>query len=148
MFLGKTPDGKNYQGRVVPVQSWLRLRVARSGVRRRRLVVRVRHGARPDGFELTFTEPVGGAAAGDAASYTMEDYIYIYQSAYGSPEVDKGTPKVVSAKVTTDGRSVRLKVEGLVEGHVHELHATGVKLAKGAPLLHDAGYYTLNQIPR
>ncbi|NDB76592.1 MAG: hypothetical protein EB141_13285 [Verrucomicrobia bacterium] len=78
----------------------------------------------------------------------MTDYIYIYQSAYGSPEVDKGTPKIVSAKVATDGRSVRLKVEGLVEGHVHELHCAGVKSAKGRPLLHDAAYYTLNQRPR
>ncbi|NBV24314.1 MAG: hypothetical protein EBS05_20650 [Proteobacteria bacterium] len=104
--------------------------------------------ARTDGFELTFTEPVDAAAAGDAASYVMTDYIYIYQAAYGSPEVDKGTPKIVSAKVAPDGRSVRLKVEGLVEGHVHELHCAGVKSAKGLPLLHDAAYYTLNRIPR
>ncbi|MEY4201038.1 MAG: hypothetical protein RLZZ265_2778, partial [Verrucomicrobiota bacterium] len=104
--------------------------------------------AKPDGFELTFTEPVDVAAAGDAASYTMENYTYIYQSAYGSPEVDKGTPKIVSAKVATDSRSVRLKVEGLVEGHVHELKAAGVKSAQGTPLLHDAAYYTLNQLPR
>ena len=74
----------------------------------------------------------------NAPRVTESDYI----------DVLIGSPKVVSAKVATDGRSVRLKVEGLVEGHVHELHAAGVKSAKGAPLLHDAAYYTLNQLPR
>jgi hypothetical protein len=35
----------------------------------------------------------------------------------------------------------------LQEGHVHELHAAGVRSAAGSPLLHSAAYYTLNYIP-
>ena len=104
--------------------------------------------ALPGGFELEFTAEVEPASAGALASYAMKSYTYLYSSAYGSPEVDKGKPKIVAAKVASDARSVRLKVEGLVEGHVHELHASGVKSAKGQLLLHDAAYYTLNQIPR
>jgi glucose/arabinose dehydrogenase len=104
--------------------------------------------AKPDGFELTFTEPVDPAAAGSPASYTIETYTYIYQSSYGSPEVDKTKPTITSVKVAPDGRSVRLKIDGLQEGHVHELHLPGVRSAKGQPLLHPAAYYTLNYFAR
>lgn len=103
--------------------------------------------AKPDGFELTFTEPVDAATAGHVGSYKMETYTYIYQSSYGSPEVDKTKPTIKSATVGADQKSVRLVVDGLQEGHVHELHASGVKSGKGAALLHDAAYYTLFDIP-
>ena len=98
---------------------------------------------RADGFDLTFTEPVDPATAGKAESYSLETYTYVYQSSYGSPEVDKTAPKILSVQVAPDRRSAHLVVDGLAEGHVHELHAAGVRSAKGAPLLHDAAYYTL-----
>ena len=103
--------------------------------------------ARPDGFILTFTEAVDKATAADPASYKMEAYTYIYQSRYGSPVVDKSTPAITAAELGADGKSVRLKVDGLVKGHVHQLTAAGVRNTDGEPLLHDTGYYTLNQIP-
>src|ERR1041385_6059793 len=104
--------------------------------------------ARPDGFEISFTEPVDPATAGATVSYNLETYTYIYQSSYGSPEVDKTTPAIKSTTVGKDGRSVRLVVDGLEEGHVHELHLAGVRSAKGQPLLHDAAYYTMNYLPQ
>jgi hypothetical protein len=103
--------------------------------------------ARHDGFELTFTEPVDPATASATNSYSLETYTYIYQSSYGSPEVDRTTPAIKSATLGKDGRSVRLVVDGLEEGHVHELHLPGVHSAKGQPLLHNAAYYTMNYIP-
>ncbi len=103
--------------------------------------------AKPEGFELTFTEPVDAASAGNPSAYSIETYIYIYHETYGSPEVDQTTPKITAAKVSADKKSVRLVIDGLVEGHIHELHLPGVKSAKGAALLHDAAYYTLNKIP-
>jgi len=102
--------------------------------------------AQPDGFELTFTEPVDPATAGDPASYGFENYTYIYQSSYGSPEVDKESPPIESATVAADGRSVRLRVK-LTPGHVHELKLPGVRSASGEPLLHPVAYYWLNEIP-
>src|SRR5690606_8294447 len=36
--------------------------------------------AQPDGFELTFTQPVDPATAGDVNSYRLETYTYIYQA--------------------------------------------------------------------
>ena len=103
--------------------------------------------AQPDGFVLTFTEPVDPATAGDLAGYKMSAYTYIYQSSYGSPVVDKSEPKITAANVSPDGKSVRLQVDGLVKGHIHELKAAGVTTPAGDRLLHDTAYYTLNQIP-
>jgi glucose/arabinose dehydrogenase len=103
--------------------------------------------AKSDGFELTFTEPVDAASAANPASYTIETYDYIYQASYGSPEVDRTTPTIKSIKVAPDRKSARLIIDGLQEGHVHELHFPGIRSAKGEPLLHPAAYYTMNYIP-
>ena len=103
--------------------------------------------AKPDGFELTFTEPVDAASAGELKSYSMQTYTYIYQSNYGSPEVDETRPTITAARVAEDRKSVRLVVDGLKAGHVHELHLDGVKNGAGVNLLHPAAYYTLNYIP-
>lgn len=104
--------------------------------------------AKPDGFELTFTEAIDPAAAANVESYTLQTYTYIFQSAYGSPEVDFTKPTIKSATVGADGKSVRLVIDGLVAGHIHELTAPGVKSADGLPLLHKEAYYNLNRIPQ
>jgi hypothetical protein len=103
--------------------------------------------ARPDGFELTFTQPVDPTTAGNVASYSMPTYTYIYQESYGSPEVDQVDCKITKAVVADDGMSVRLHVDKLHEGHVHELHLDGLKSADENPLWHPVAYYTLNYIP-
>lgn len=103
--------------------------------------------ATPDGFTLKFTEPVDPTTAGDPASYTMAAWTYIYQSDYGSPEVDQATPEITAATVSADRKSVRLKITGLVRGHVHHLTSKGVQSASGETLWHADAYYTLNEIP-
>ncbi|MEO8351623.1 MAG: hypothetical protein ABI680_07825 [Chthoniobacteraceae bacterium] len=103
--------------------------------------------AKADGFELTFTAPVDSATAGDPASYSMREFTYIYQADYGSPEVDDVQAKITKAIVSADKKSVRLTVDRLTKGDIHELHLDGVKSAAGAPLLHPVAYYTLNEIP-
>src|SRR5207248_10576455 len=45
--------------------------------------------ARHDGFELTFTKPIDPETAGKVESYSMSTFTYIFQSSYGSPEVDQ-----------------------------------------------------------
>jgi len=104
--------------------------------------------AKPDGFTLTFTEPVDEKSAADPASYSMAAWTYIYQSDYGSPEVDQATPVIRAALVSPDKKSVRLTIDGLVRGHVHQLLAPGVKSASGGKLWHPEAFYTLNEIPR
>jgi hypothetical protein len=104
--------------------------------------------AKPDGFELTFTKEIDPASAERLDGYTLETYTYIYQASYGSPEVDRTHPTIKKAIVGQDKRSVRLVIDGLQQGHIHELHIPGLKSAEGEPLLHGDAYYTLNYIPR
>lgn len=103
--------------------------------------------AKPDGFELIFTHPVNPETAASVSSYELSTYTYIYQGDYGSPEVDQTSPKIKEARVSPDGRSVRLIIDSLQIGHVHELHSKGVRSAENLPLLHPEAYYTLNYIP-
>jgi len=99
---------------------------------------------KPDGFLLTFTQPVDPSSAGRTDAYKLQTYTYIYQSSYGSPEVDQTEPTIESVKVSEDGKSAHLVIQGLQRGHVHELHLDGVRSAQNEPLLHAQAYYTLN----
>ena len=85
--------------------------------------------AKPDGFELQFTQPIDVATATSIDSYQLSTYTYIYQSSYGSPEVDHTSPTIRDIKAV-DATTVRLYIEGLQIGHVHELHVDGVRAEK------------------
>jgi hypothetical protein len=61
--------------------------------------------------------------------------------------VDKIAPKVTAVAPAADGLSVRIHLDVLTHGHVHELRLPGVKSAKALPILHPIAYYTLNEIP-
>ncbi|MCB9951486.1 MAG: hypothetical protein H6824_10935 [Planctomycetaceae bacterium] len=101
----------------------------------------------PGGFDLEFTKPVDAATATNLDSYSMQTYTYIFQSSYGSPEVDHTEPKLTSATLSDDGMHVKLLIDTPQEGHVHELKAEGIRSTKGLPLLHSEAYYTLNYLP-
>ncbi|PHR93439.1 MAG: hypothetical protein COA78_32915 [Blastopirellula sp.] len=104
--------------------------------------------AQPKGFNLTFTQPFDPKTAANPDNYSMTTYTHMYRQAYGSPEVDHTTPKVTKAVVAADGLSVRIYVEGLVQGHVHDFDLTGVLSTEGKKLVHVNAYYTLNEIPK
>jgi hypothetical protein len=102
---------------------------------------------RNDGFLVTFTQPVDKSLAARPDSYALETCTHIYQGAYGSPEVDQTTPRVVKATVSDDGLRVTLKVDGVVRGHIHDFDFGKIKSRQGGPLLHRKAYYTVNEIP-
>src|SRR5690606_1370545 len=85
--------------------------------------------------------------AADPAAYQITGFTYQYHSTYGSDVMNQADAPVRSVAVAPDARSVRLVVDGLRAGYVHELKASGVRSAAGAPLLHDVAYYTLNRSP-
>lgn len=101
-----------------------------------------------DGFELTFLEPVDERLASDPATWQFESYSYLYRSDYGSPEVDAGTPKVTKASVLDGGKKVRLTLDGMKIGSVHELRADNLTNKDGQKLLHPVAYYTLWALPK
>jgi hypothetical protein len=104
--------------------------------------------AKPDGFELVFTKPVDKATASKPASYSIRTFTYIFQAAYGSPEVDATTPKITSIQVSDDGLRARLTLDEMKIGNIHELKMTGVRSTEGKPLLHSTGWYTLWNLPK
>ncbi|MDX2248488.1 MAG: plastocyanin/azurin family copper-binding protein [Bacteroidia bacterium] len=102
--------------------------------------------ARPDGFEIEFTQPVDAATATALSSYSLTSFTYNYHHIYGSPVVGQQPCEVKKAELSADRTRVRLYVAGIRKGFIHEIKATGVR-AEGKPLLHEVGYYTLNRIP-
>ena len=103
--------------------------------------------AMPDGFQLVFTQPVDPATASNTDSYAMNSYTYLYQSSYGSDEIQNQDLAITQAVVAKDGLSVRLTIDDLRELFVHELAVPGVRSIDHEPLLHPHAYYTLNRIP-
>lgn len=103
--------------------------------------------AQPDGFVLTFTQPVDRATAEKPESYSVGGFTYLYHRAYGSAPVNRLACPVRKVVVAPDGLSVRLAVACLREGYVHEIKAPGLRTASGDALLHPVAYYTMNQIP-
>jgi hypothetical protein len=104
--------------------------------------------ARPRGFGIVFTEPVSPRTAQDPASYHIEYYRYEYTGAYGSPELDRARLAVERVELAPDHRSVELVTAPLVKDRVYLIQARGVQSATGEVLVHPAGAYTLNEIPR
>ena len=103
--------------------------------------------ARPDGFELVFTRPVNQQSAANLKSYRMKNYTYLLQAKYGSPEILTERNEIREVTVSADGLRVKLVVDGLRAGYVHELNCVNLKSQMGDTLLHPNGYYTLNRIP-
>ncbi|MED5330200.1 MAG: hypothetical protein VX916_02820 [Planctomycetota bacterium] len=102
----------------------------------------------PRGFELVFTLPVDEETATDLGSYSMTSYTYEYHADYGAPENDVQDVSITQA-VLVDDRTVRLTFDGLREGYVHELTASGVRHREQQDrgLLHGKAFYTLNHLP-
>ena len=98
--------------------------------------------AKPNGFELIFTQPVDTATALNKIRIFYITTLRLLR-AYGST-TDKQDLAVSDIKIKDDHLSV---AEGLKPHYVHELHAKGIRNQNGEPLLHPEAYYTLNQIP-
>jgi len=109
--------------------------------------------AKPDGFELTFTQPVDAVSADDLENWDAAQYTYGYDGKHFAPEKDRDEKvpgpevRVTRATVSADRLTVRLKVEGCRERHVIMVRALSVKNAEGKPLRNDTFHYTLNRMP-
>ncbi|MFS4448952.1 plastocyanin/azurin family copper-binding protein [Maribacter sp. 2307UL18-2] len=103
--------------------------------------------AKADGFELEFTKPVNKKIAADPASYQIASFNYKYHFKYGSPVVDQQSGKVAKVDVSSDGTTAKLTVHGMRLGYIHQLKAPALRSQTGEALLHDTGYYTLNEVP-
>lgn len=104
--------------------------------------------AQPDGFELEFTMPVDEKTARDAGAYKLSTFTYKYHHIYGSPVINQSGRSIKAVVVSPDHKRVRLVLDSLKEGYIHEIRMEGLRAENGnTPLLHNYGYYTLNRIP-
>lgn len=103
--------------------------------------------AMPDGFEIEFTLPVDKKSAEDPASYKITGFNYKYQASYGSPVINDANCPIRGIQVSSDRLKARLVVDSLRLGYIHEIKAENVLASSGKKLLHNTGYYTLNNIP-
>lgn len=103
--------------------------------------------ARPDGFELEFTQPVDRKTASEAAAYHVRSFTYKYHRQYGSPIINEANCPLKAISISPDGMKVRLVLDSTREGYIHEITVAGVRSTGNQGLLHNLGYYTLNRIP-
>ncbi|MEM7656961.1 MAG: plastocyanin/azurin family copper-binding protein [Bacteroidota bacterium] len=105
--------------------------------------------ARPDGFEIEFTQPVDKETASNPDHYEVTSFTYKYHPVYGSPIVNDRSEWIRGVEVSRDGMKARIVLdERMREKYIYEIKAPGVRnYTDGHPLLHNYGYYTLNYTP-
>ncbi|MFI8215608.1 family 16 glycoside hydrolase [Streptomyces sp. NPDC085932] len=103
----------------------------------------------PGGFDLTYTQPVSEETAAQlAARYRVEQWRYTPTADYGGPKIGEERLTVRSATLSADGRTVRLRTDGLKPGHVvHVRSPRPFTSASGETLWSTEAWYTLNQLP-
>ena len=98
-----------------------------------------------EGFRFTFTAEARESAT--PRDIEAKSYTYLYQSKYGSPEVDEKRLEIRSLQWSADHRSLTVTCSPLRAGYVHEFRLPAVRSAKGEPLEHADAYYTLIRLP-
>lgn len=103
--------------------------------------------ARPDGFELHFTEAVDPASVRRPGALKMTSHTYEYSSRYGGEPIERRSHEIGAIALSGDGRTVRFQVTNLRPLHVHALQTNGIRSSSGRALDATEAYYTLNRIP-
>lgn len=103
--------------------------------------------ALPDGFEVEFTLPVNLAKLKEVKNFTVNSFTYMYHHHYGSPIINNRPRKIVAMAPSADGKKVKLILDSLIPGYIHEIRTANLESANQKSLLHDFAYYTLNNIP-
>jgi azurin len=103
--------------------------------------------ALPDGFEIEFTLPVDASKLKNAMNYSVNSFTYKYHHIYGSPIIQNQIRKIKGIVPSADGKKVKLVMDSLIAGHIHEIKVQNLMSTNGKALLHDFAYYTMNNIP-
>ncbi len=103
--------------------------------------------ATTDGFEIEFTTPALAEKVKNPMNYSVHSFTYEYHHQYGSPIINNRERKIVGIIPSADGLKVKLVLDSLMEGYIHELTLVGIESKENKSLLHNTGYYTLNYIP-
>ncbi len=104
--------------------------------------------ARPDGFEIEFTEPLGPDGKALFNDILVQQWYYQATATYGGPK--RGVVSLTPSAISFNEKQTRvyLKLDGLREGHVVYFRLPdALKSASGQGLWSSEAWYTLNRIP-
>jgi cytochrome c len=105
--------------------------------------------AKPDGFEIQFTEPLAAGSGNSSDQYLIQQWWYQPTKNYGGPKMDLETLKAKVVEVSQDRTRVRLEISGLVSKHVIYFELSDQLIsASGQKLWSSEAWYTLNNIPQ
>ena len=99
----------------------------------------------PTTLELEFTEPVA-ADANVASKYTVKQWTFQPQVGYGAGnKVNNTTLSVQSATIKADGKTVELKVNGMLEKYLVHVAMTGLTSSTAGANWTPQVWFTLNK---
>ena len=101
----------------------------------------------PDGFKVTFTNPVDQLTGRSTDSYVISAFTHPYHAGYGGPEIEQQRPGVKAVALAEDGLSAKITLEKLDQGFVYELDLANLRSRDKEELLHRNAFYTVNEIP-
>jgi mono/diheme cytochrome c family protein/glucose/arabinose dehydrogenase len=99
-----------------------------------------------EGFDIDLTQPAEPASASSTSSYSVASYTRVPKGGYATPDSDRRALSVRHAELSPDGQSVRLRVEPLRPGFVHEISIPGLRPAHpGEKIYPTIAYFSLRQ---
>ena len=104
--------------------------------------------AKPKGFEIQFTQPLGKEAIADMKNLLIQQWWYQPTFNYGGPKMDLTELKASRVSLSEDHTRLYLEIPDLrKENVVYFRLPDGLRSASGKPLWASETWYTLNEIP-
>ncbi|MEO2030272.1 MAG: c-type cytochrome [Fuerstiella sp.] len=103
--------------------------------------------ATPTAFEIEFFRPVNKAAAGKAASWSVQGYTREWGGSYATPDSGRYTLTPEEIEVLEGGKRVRITMKNFKPGYVYNVSATG-PLADSAKLWPSEAHYSMKVVPQ
>ncbi len=146
------PDGALYIGGIGMIGGWS-WKEKRHGLQRMKYngnttfeMLQVQ--AKPNGFEIQFTESLDSNSGNSPEAYNLQQWWYQPTKDYGGPKMDLETLKVKSIEISQDRTKIYLELPGLKNKHVVYLRLSDqLKSSTGQSLWSSETWYTLNNIP-
>lgn len=105
--------------------------------------------ARPNGFEIEFTEPIADDYNFTTKDIEIQQWYYKPTIDYGGPKLDLKTLKIGALGLSKDRKKVTLTIPNLKENHVVYFHLNNeLKSNTNKNLWTTEAWYTLNRIPK
>ncbi len=103
---------------------------------------------KPDGFELSFTQPIERTLAAEAARWRVQSYHYKFSQQYGAPQSDLTAVTPTQIAISADGLTARVTLGAITADRIYQLDLLGLTSATGLPLAHPTVAYTVNQLAK